>query len=666
MFPSLHHFLSFRLDLLLLILTVAFGCWLTGRYVRRHTTKGLPARIWLIAAALLGTGGLLAEWAARERTEHLRNMFAGFGPTYAAELAAQGHAEITAETGPHDPLYLQLIEAQKLWLRVNPMIADIYTFRRDASGDIRLIVDSETDYDRNGTIAGTHEQRTPIGEIYTQATPKLFAALAGEPQFETDIITDRWGSWVSSFTPVLDNRGRVEAAVGIDYPADSWLFSLIVVRGMVLSVTLVVAIILLASSAFISVLSAEIAHRRAVQTSLEEASESAFAASAAKSEFLALMSHEVRTPLSAIMGFAGILAQTDLNAKQRRYIETINRAGTGLVDLLNGILDYTKAESGTVKLERIPWAPALLVHEAMELMSIRALEKGLQLNFDNQLPDTLTLFGDPTRVRQILLNLLSNAVKFTPQGFVTVRAAWQPETEQSERGRLTLEVIDTGPGIPADKIPLLFQAFSQADAATTRRHGGTGLGLAVCRRLTDLLGGTIELQSTPGSGCVFTFELASDSADACGLVYRPSEDGTAPPVPLWTRALVVDDTKLNRELLKVMLRRLGLEADLAAGGAEAVRLAAENRYAIIFTDLEMPEMDGFDTAREIRRQEPLGRHTPIVAVSAMTAAGTRERCIVAGMDDYMTKPVYLPALRSMLEALIPRFKVETQPPIAAA
>jgi len=650
MLSALNSILSYRLDLLLLTLLVLTGAGLAHRHLRQRTGRGLSRRSWWLCVGLLLAGSLSAEWAVKLRSEQLERSLGAMGPTYAVELASLGHADIGPETGPYDPIYLQIIEAQKLWLRANPLIADLYTFRRDADGNIRLIADSETDYDHNSRFEGTREQRTALGEIYAEATPKFHAALDGKPQFESAIIPDRWGFWVSSFTPIYDRNGRVEAAVGIDFPAEGWLWALVGVRAAVLAVTLVVAIILLVSATFIARLSAEIVRREAIQARLEQASESAFAASAAKSEFLALMSHEVRTPLSAILGFANILSDTALAPAQRRYVDTINRAGANLLDLLNHILDYTKAESGKMTLEHIAWAPALTIHEVMELMTARAAEKNLPLNFDNQLPGNLTLLGDPVRIRQVVLNLVNNAVKFTESGSVGVRAGWQGA---GPRGRLLIEVADTGPGIPADRLPLLFQAFSQADASTTRRHGGTGLGLAICRRLVDMMNGRLDVQSEIGRGSVFTFTLECATAEAAGAALFHADGETPPPLPLWNRALVVDDTKLNRELLKVMLRRLGLDADVAASGPEAVQLAGLNRYAIVFMDLEMPDMDGFATANRIRAQETPDHRVPIVAVSALTASGTREKCLAAGMDDYLVKPVYLPALRSTIEATLP-------------
>ncbi len=656
MLKALYYFLLYRIDFILLVLLVAGGCrWISRQVRRRGPQYHLPRKSFFAAGILVLAGGIFAEWAAQDRVKGLEKLFAGFGPTYASDLREDGHELITLDTPADDPRYLNIIAHEKSWLAVNPIIADIYTYRKDRDGKIRLIVDSETDYDHSGKIDSEREERTVIGEVYEEATPKFYRALEGETLFESQFMPDRWGIWVSSFTPIYGQDGQVEAAVGIDYPAVNWLTAIGSIRAMCLGIDLVLNIILLTSSTLICFLSAEIAERRQTQQRLEQASESAFSASAAKSEFLALMSHEVRNPLTAILGFASILVDTPLDPKQRRYVDTINRAGATLMELLNDILDYTKVESGKLQLERIAWTPAMLVHEVMELMTVRAGEKGLQLHFENHLPPDLTLYGDPTRMRQILLNLISNAVKFTAQGHVTVRADWKSAVTQPDRGELILAVTDTGIGIPADKLPQLFQAFTQADSSTTRHHGGTGLGLAICKRLTDMMGGRITLQSTQNVGTTFTFHLLADSVAVAAA--RSPAAGTVPPISVWTRALVVDDTKLNRELLKVMLRRLGLEADVAASGPEAIQLAAQNRYGIIFTDLEMPDMDGFTAARIIRTQEPAGRHTPIVAVSALTAGGTREKCITAGMDDYLTKPVYLPALKSTIEAMLPHHRI---------
>ncbi|HRE80761.1 MAG TPA: ATP-binding protein [Opitutaceae bacterium] len=650
--PQLSYYLlTYRADLLLLV-GLSIGAYQIVRRSVRHKAEHRVLSRWLpwFVGCVVVIGGATAEWVARDRVQSLQQIFMGFLPTYASELEKDGHEFITAETPADDPRYLNIIEHEKRWLATNGVVADIYTFRADNSGRIYLVVDSETDYDRNGRFEGEKEQRTPIGERYAGATPNFHRALKGEVVFEDQVMLDRWGVWVSSFAPIYGRDGRVEAAVGVDYPADRWLHTIGTVRAVCLGLSFILIVIVLVGSGFIAVLSDEIEQRKAAQKRLESATESAVCASAAKSEFLALMSHEVRTPLSAILGFATILSETRLDAIQRRYTDTINRAGTSLLELLNGILDYTRLENGQPKVEQIPWAPALVIHEVMELLSIRAREKNLQFNFDNHLPDGLTLSGDPSHIRQILLNLVSNAINFTEKGQVTVNAQWTPDRESQDRGRFVVEVLDTGVGIPAEKLPLLFQAFSQVETSTTRSKGGAGLGLAISHRLAQSMQGTIEVLSKVGVGSTFSFGLHARSVSGAASSGNPAR-GTAQAVAKWGRALIVDDTRLNRELLKVMLQRLGLEADVAASGLEGIRLASERHYKVIFMDLEMPEMDGFTTADAIRRGEPEGVHAPIVAVSALTATGTREKCIASGMDDYIIKPVYLPALKAIVESI---------------
>ncbi len=663
MLKAYYYFLQFRLDVVVLALLTAGTCLYLARRARKRGVT-FQKRAFFLAAMVTVSGGLIAEWVAQNRIEGMKELFGGFGPTYASELSRAGHELITLETKTDDPHYLELIETEKRWLKANPIVADIYTFRKDKEGRLRLIVDSETDYDRDGKYEGEREQRTPIGEIYEEATPKFFRALEGETIFEAQFMPDRWGIWVSSFAPIYDKNGRVEAAVGIDYPAQSWLAEIGRVRLMCLSIALVLNLILLTSSTLISYLSAEIEERKQTQVQLERARESAFQASTAKSEFLAITGHEVRTPLNAILGFAAILSDTKLDATQRRYLETMTHAGGSLLDLLNSILDYTSIESGKLRLECVPWTPAILIHEVIQTMSAQATQKGLSLHFENNLPGNLTLNGDLTRIRQILMNLMSNAVKFTGSGSVTARAAWSASAMVPDRGRIEISIIDTGLGIRPEKIPHLFDAFSQSDSATTRvKDGATGLGLAICKRLADMMDGDITVKSVPGHGSEFTVAFNCNvltPADADAAI--TSRGATRAPAPLFSgKALLVDDQRLNRELLKVMMRRCGLESDLAASGQEAIDLAAKNSYTIIFTDIEMPEMDGFSTAENIRKNEPAGKRIPIVAISALTAKGTRERCLASGMDDYMTKPVYLPALQSTLGALLSTTVISAQP-----
>jgi two-component system, sensor histidine kinase len=252
------------------------------------------------------------------------------------------------------------------------------------------------------------------------------------------------------------------------------------------------------------------------------------------------------------------------------------------------------------------------------------------------------------------VNLVDNAIKFTPRGTVTLFMEWLPPAPDVAHGRLAVRVRDTGIGIPAEKVKDLFQMFMQADTSTTRRFGGTGLGLAICHRLVALMGGEISAQSKPGEGSEFTIGLPFAPLAAPSEAQRtspPVREGSRPPHA--PRVLVVDDLETNRLLLELVLRREGFEPDLAAGGEEAVRLATERHYDAILMDLQMPVVDGYTATQRIRAAESPARHTPIIALTASTARGTRERCLAAGMDDHMTKPLNLPRFRAMLDAFVP-------------
>jgi signal transduction histidine kinase/CheY-like chemotaxis protein len=648
--PILHY----RLDILFFAALSIFGLLLC-RSALAHRRQGyhLAAGTWWFTGLAILLGAALAEWSGQIRHHSLEKIYSGLGPTYALELQKLGHARITAETQPDDPTYLALIEAQKNWLRINPFVADIYTFRRHDDRRVAFVVDSETDYNRDGMFDGPRESRTVIGEIYEETTPDFFETLDGHSSFDTTFQEDRWGLWVSCLTPLYDAQGRVEAGVGIDFPATDWAAAVIIARAITLAGVLVLIGIFLFREILVTLVRAEVDHRKTAEQELHLAVTAAERANHAKGEFIAVMSHEIRTPLTAVLGFASVLSETKLDSTQQRYVDTIISAGDRLVAMLNDILDLSKIEEGKLTLESIAWSPALVINEVVDLMMPAALEKGLRLHCDQQFSDSLAVEGDPSRVRQILVNLISNAVKFTDRGEIVVRGRWIPADKGATRGKLILEVEDTGVGIPPDKLPQLFKQFSQTHGQN-RRYKGTGLGLAICKRLADLMQGTISVESLFGQGSRFIFTLFPKSAQFEPATVKPN--ASRPPVggstpPMRGRALVVDDHPVNRELLKIMLRRQGYIADLAISGEEAVPMAAAGSYSIIFMDLEMPGMDGLVTTQKIRAAELPGRRVPIVAVTATTIKGTREKCLAAGMDEYLTKPVYLPALKSTLEAM---------------
>ena len=386
---------------------------------------------------------------------------------------------------------------------------------------------------------------------------------------------------------------------------------------------------------------------------LQQAKTEADEANRAKSDFLAVMSHEIRTPLNAVLGFANLLSESRLDEAQRGYVATIASEGTRLGTLINDILDLTKIEQGRLALERLPFAPAETVHDILRLLGARALERKVELRFEAQLVGPLLIAGDPLRFRQVLVNLIDNAIKFTPRGSVTVFMKWIPPAGPAAQGQLSLRVRDTGIGIAQEKLKDLFTMFMQADTSTTRRYGGTGLGLAICQRLVALMGGEITVTSRRGEGSEFAFSLPCTSI----ALASATEEVPEAPAPITARSyvpriLVVDDMETNRFLLEVFLQRNGFAPDLASGGEEAVRLASQNRYDAILMDLQMPDMDGYTATQRIRAMEAGGHRTPIIALTATATRGTREKCLAAGMDEHMAKPLDLRKFRTVLDTLL--------------
>ena len=394
----------------------------------------------------------------------------------------------------------------------------------------------------------------------------------------------------------------------------------------------------------------DVTEQRRVEETLRAAKVAADEANRAKSEFLATMSHEIRTPMNGILGFAEILRETPLSDEQRTFVETITSSGETLLSLINDILDLSKIEAGQVDLEDVSFDLATVLSEVVALLAPRAGEKGLVLSSS---PGTLpaSMRGDPNRVRQVLLNLVGNAIKFTERGAVAVTA------KQAGDGAVRISVADTGIGIDPAALPKLFHRFSQADASTTRRFGGTGLGLAICKRLVELMGGTIGVTSRPGEGSTFWFTMPVRVAAAGAgqtIVPAPGDpwdervlDGPA------LRVLVVEDNAANQLLATIMLSSLGCTVDVAATGREAVEKFERTPYDAIFMDYFMPEMDGVEATREIRRREaarPRGTRVHIVACTASVMSSERDACFSAGMDDFVAKPLLKAELRRSLES----------------
>ncbi|WP_240724758.1 ATP-binding protein [Onishia niordana] len=375
---------------------------------------------------------------------------------------------------------------------------------------------------------------------------------------------------------------------------------------------------------------------------LEESAQKAQDANEAKSEFLATVSHEIRTPLNGVIGMSEMLRGRPLDPSSRRYAEIIHDSADKLLGLINDILDFSRIESGHLELEHVDFSLQELIEAAVRLFEPRAAYKGITLSTElaADVPDRLQ--GDPGRLRQVLLNLLSNAIKFTERGEVSVQVSYSADE------RLLVSVRDSGSGISDEQRHRLFEPFRQGDASTARRFGGSGLGLVICRRLVSAMGGEIDFISRLGEGSRFWFEVPLRCATPPEQTKNAAEPHFWPALPSGQRLLVVEDNAINQQVARIMLTRLGCRVEIASSGEEALRITQGDPFALIFMDLQMPLLDGFEVTRQLRRRADWCARVPIVAMTAGTFGDEHARCLAAGMNDYLIKPLSSAQLQATL------------------
>ncbi|MDQ1489204.1 MAG: hypothetical protein QOD57_4602 [Actinomycetota bacterium] len=522
--------------------------------------------------------------------------------------------------------------------------------QRRTAALLRAVVDASRDAisakDCDGRFTMVNAALAAIWDCPPEALLGQSVALPG--------VNEGWEARIAAMDQrVIESKAGEQAEETLDWPDG---------RRHVLSITKEPLLDEEGSVVGVCTVSRDLTGERQAETRLREA-EQVEAMARARSEFLTTISHEIRTPMNGVIGMTTLLGQTSLTAQQDEYVEVIRSCGELLLGIVNDVLDLSKLEAGRLELENVPFSLRRCIAGAVDLMAPAAAAKGLSLVSQPVAVEPDSLLGDPTRIRQLLVNLLANAVNFTSAGEVTVSVSGRPAGVG--RFQLFLSVSDTGPGIPREQQARLFEPFSQPDSSAGRAYGGTGLGLTLCSRLCQLMGGTISVVSQPGRGSVFTASIE------LGLPLRrgqgPADGGPGdrrtfptdhaigllplPEVPMAQRAplriLLAEGKGTSRKVALGLLARLGYRADTAENGQAALDAVARTPYDVVLMDVQMPGMDGLSATRHLRRR--FGAQPRVIAVAKGALAADVTLCLEAGMDDYLAKPIDAIELAAALE-----------------
>ncbi len=473
----------------------------------RKTDRFAVGGVWAFLLLVLIPGWFLVNLAGQREYDRLRIRIEGFAPTYAEELSSMGHASVTAKTPDDDPVYQAMIAKQIRWLELNRSIADIYTYRKHPDGN-QLIVDSETDYDHDGHYEGDREKRTEIGEIWDERNQSITDAYGGIAGFDDQPYTDRWGTWVSAYVPMFDEAGTVEAVLGVDFAAEEWMDSIHRAR---LTVTVLLAFLVatgLSAGVIISVLRSNLNERRVSEKKLLRAKNTADAANEALAasnrdleQFAYVASHDLQEPLRMVTSFLNLLQKRyggELGEDADEYIDHAVGGAERMRGLIRGLLELAKVNRNGQAREKVETGAA--VAEAMDNLSVVIEESGTIVT-SSELPQVL---GNKSQLIQLFQNLVSNAIKFCQDENPAIDISAQP-VQQGDETWWIFSIRDNGPGIAEEHHQRIYQIFQRLDSSSDIK--GTGIGLALCRRIVELHGGEISVDSAPGQGSVFKFNL---------------------------------------------------------------------------------------------------------------------------------------------------------------